>query len=53
MANAPRVTVMVGELVGAQLTGHAGPLLHLARHSASTVQILGVEKALFGALKSK
>lgn len=30
-----------------------GSLLNLAKHPASTVQILGAEKALFRALKSK
>lgn len=46
-AIAPNVTVMVGELVGARLIAHAGSLLSLAKHPASTVQILGAEKALF------
>ncbi|XP_019409360.1 PREDICTED: nucleolar protein 58 [Crocodylus porosus] len=53
MAIAPNLTVMVGELVGARLIAHAGSLLNLAKHPASTVQILGAEKALFRALKSK
>lgn len=53
MAIAPNVTVMVGELVGARLIAHAGSLLNLAKHAASTVQILGAEKALFRALKSR
>lgn len=30
-----------------------GSLVNLAKHPASTVQILGAEKALFRALKSK
>ncbi len=46
-------TVMVGELVGARLIAHAGSLISLAKHPASTVQILGAEKALFRALKTK
>ena len=46
-AIAPNLTVMVGELVGARLIAHAGSLLNLAKHPASTVQILGAEKALF------
>ncbi len=46
-AIAPNLTVMVGELVGARLIAHAGSLLSLAKHPASTVQILGAEKALF------
>ncbi|XP_033178019.1 nucleolar protein 58 isoform X4 [Bombus impatiens] len=53
MAMAPNLTVLVGELVGARLISHAGSLINLAKHPASTVQILGAEKALFRALKSK
>ena len=43
-AIAPNLTVMVGELVGARLIAHAGSLLNLAKHPASTIQILGAEK---------
>jgi len=50
---APNLTVLVGELVGARLIAHAGSLLNLAKHPSSTVQILGAEKALFRALKTK
>jgi RNA processing factor Prp31 len=39
--------IAVGELVGARLISHAGSLMNLAKHPASTVQILGAEKALF------
>lgn len=39
--------VLVGELVGARLISHAGSLINLAKQPASTVQILGAEKALF------
>uniref|UniRef100_A0A8D0DEZ4 Nucleolar protein 58 n=1 Tax=Sander lucioperca TaxID=283035 RepID=A0A8D0DEZ4_SANLU len=53
MAIAPNLTVMVGELVGARLISHAGSLMNLAKHPASTVQILGAEKALFRALKTR
>ncbi|XP_066249872.1 nucleolar protein 58 [Euwallacea similis] len=53
MAIAPNLTVLVGELVGARLISHAGSLINLAKHPASTVQLLGAEKALFRALKSK
>jgi nucleolar protein 58 len=52
-AIAPNLTIMVGELVGARLISHAGSLLSLAKYPASTVQILGAEKALFRALKTK
>jgi hypothetical protein len=46
-AIAPNLTVLVGELVGARLIAHAGSLINLAKQPASTVQILGAEKALF------
>lgn len=52
-AIAPNLTALVGELVGARLISHAGSLLNLAKHPASTIQILGAEKALFRALKTK
>jgi len=52
-AIAPNLTILVGELVGARLIAHAGSLLNLAKHPSSTVQILGAEKALFRALKTK
>ncbi|XP_027910755.1 probable nucleolar protein 5-2 [Vigna unguiculata] len=50
---APNLTAMVGELVGARLIAHGGSLLNLAKQPGSTVQILGAEKALFRALKTK
>lgn len=53
MAIAPNLTLTVGELVGARLIAHAGSLMNLAKHPSSTVQILGAEKALFRALKTK
>lgn len=52
-AIAPNLTALVGELVGARLISHAGSIMNLAKHPASTVQILGAEKALFRALKTK
>lgn len=52
-AIAPNLTILVGELVGARLIAHAGTLINLAKAPASTVQILGAEKALFRALKTK
>jgi nucleolar protein 58 len=52
-AIAPNLTTVVGELVGARLIAHAGSLMNLAKQPASTVQILGAEKALFRALKTK
>lgn len=53
MALAPNLSILVGEVVGARLMSHAGSLVNLAKHPASTVQILGAEKALFRALKMK
>ena len=52
-AIAPNLTELVGELVGARLIAHAGSLLKLAKSPSSTIQILGAEKALFRALKTK
>ena len=52
-ALAPNLTVLLGELVGARLISRAGSLVGLAKFPASTVQILGAEKALFRALKTK
>ena len=52
-AIAPNLTAIVGELVGARLISHAGSLLSLAKQPASTIQLLGAEKALFRALKTK
>lgn len=52
-AIAPNLTVLVGELVGARLIAHAGSLTSLAKAPALTIQILGAEKALFRALKTK
>ncbi|CAK9874950.1 unnamed protein product [Sphagnum jensenii] len=50
---APNLAVLIGEMVGARLISHAGSLTNLAKYPASTVQILGAEKALFRALKTK
>merc|ERR1711916_177549 len=52
-AIAPNLTALVGELVGARLIAHTGSLINLSKQPASTVQILGAEKALFRALKTK
>lgn len=52
-AIAPNLTALVGELVGARLIAHAGSMISLAKAPASTIQILGAEKALFRALKTK
>lgn len=50
---APNLTSLIGENVGAKLISQAGSLTTLAKYPASTVQILGAEKALFRALKTK
>lgn len=66
-AVAPNLTTLIGEnvlfyflfflnfekKVGAKLISQAGSLINLAKYPASTVQILGAEKALFRALKTK
>mmetsp|Transcript_31566 Transcript_31566/g.74442 ORF Transcript_31566/g.74442 Transcript_31566/m.74442 type:complete len:455 (-) Transcript_31566:202-1566(-) len=52
-AVAPNLSALIGEIVGARLISHAGSLTNLAKYPASTVQILGAEKALFRALKTK
>jgi len=44
---APNLSALIGEQVGARLISHAGSLTNLAKYPASTVQILGAEKALF------
>merc|ERR1712060_791300 len=50
---APNLSTLIGEIIGARLISHAGSLMNLAKYPASTVQILGAEKALFRALKTK
>ncbi|KAI9368296.1 hypothetical protein BJX61DRAFT_230521 [Aspergillus egyptiacus] len=50
---APNLAALIGEIVGARLISHAGSLTNLSKYPASTVQILGAEKALFRALKTK
>lgn len=50
---APNLASLIGEVVAARLISHAGSLTNLSKYPASTVQILGAEKALFRALKTK
>ena len=52
-AVAPNLTALIGEMVGSKLISHSGSLINLAKYPASTIQILGAEKALFRALKTK
>jgi len=49
----PNLTELIGETVAAKLIAHSGALSTLAKYPASTIQILGAEKALFRALKQK
>lgn len=50
---APNTSALVGEVVAARLVSHSGSLSALAKYPASTIQILGAEKALFRALKTR
>ena len=52
-AVAPNLAALIGEIVGSKLISHAGGLTNLSKYPASTIQILGAEKALFRALKTR
>ncbi|MFQ6135124.1 MAG: NOP5/NOP56 family protein, partial [Nitrososphaerales archaeon] len=49
---APNVTSVAGATIGARLIAKAGGLEKMARLPASTIQVLGAEKALFRALRT-
>lgn len=49
---APNTKYMVGSLLGARLIALSGGLMNLAKRPASTIQVLGAEKALFRSLKT-
>ncbi len=49
---APNTKFLVGSLLGARLIAVAGSLRSLAMRPASTIQVLGAEKALFRSLKT-
>lgn len=49
---APNISAVLGTAVGARILGRAGSLTKLASMPASTVQVIGAEKALFRALKT-
>ncbi len=49
---APNIKVLVGSLLGARLIALSGGLANLAKMPASTIQVLGAEKALFRSLKT-
>ncbi|MCW4015738.1 MAG: C/D box methylation guide ribonucleoprotein complex aNOP56 subunit [Candidatus Bathyarchaeota archaeon] len=50
---APNTKAIGGSLLGARLIALAGGLMNLAKLPASTMQVLGAEKALFRSLKTK
>ena len=49
---APNVVAILGTAVGARILARAGSLKKLATMPASTIQVLGAEKALFRAIKT-
>jgi nucleolar protein 56 len=49
---APNTKAIAGSLLGARLIAIAGSLRNLAMRPASTIQVLGAEKALFRSLKT-
>jgi len=49
---APNITALVGPKLGARLLSLAGGLEKMAKLPASTIQVLGAEKALFRALRT-
>ncbi len=49
---APNISAVLGTAVGARILARAGSLKRLATMPASTIQVLGAEKALFRSLKT-
>ncbi|WP_246275317.1 NOP5/NOP56 family protein [Nitrosopumilus oxyclinae] len=49
---APNTSAILGTAVGARILGRAGSLKKMASLPASTIQVLGAEKALFRSLKT-
>jgi len=49
---APNISAILGTAVGARILARAGSLKRLACMPASTIQVLGAEKALFRSLKT-
>ena len=49
---APNLSIILGAAVGARMIGRAGSLKRLSLLPASTIQVLGAEKALFRSLKT-
>ncbi|MEM2123382.1 MAG: C/D box methylation guide ribonucleoprotein complex aNOP56 subunit [Candidatus Bathyarchaeia archaeon] len=52
MEAAPNLTSIIGPTIAARLISLAGGIDNLAKMPASTIQVLGAEKALFRALKT-
>ena len=52
IAIAPNISGILGTSVGARILARAGSLKRLASMPASTIQVLGAEKALFRSLKT-
>ena len=50
---APNAQAIIGTMITAKLIEHAGSLKTLVKMPASTIQLLGAEKALFRHLKNK
>lgn len=50
---APNLSYVAGEDIALMLLSHAGSIKNLAKMSASTIQLLGSEKALFRHLKNR
>ena len=50
---APNIAYLAGPVLGARLIQRAGSLRRMAMMPASTIQVLGAEKAMFRALKTK
>ena len=51
-AIAPNISAILGTAVGARILARAGSLKRLSSMPASTIQVLGAEKALFRSLKT-
>jgi nucleolar protein 56 len=49
----PNIKYLIGSEIAAKLIAHAGSLRRLALMPASTIQVIGAEKALFKHLKNK
>ena len=50
---APNISTLAGPVLAAKLIAKAGSLRRLAMMPASTIQVLGAEKALYRAVKTK